>query len=485
MTEVLESEIYNNTKIYTGNVIADIPLYQRKIAKYKNDLSEHKSIFTPLKNSTTTVQGYLDSISFNESKLIEEFGIVDDTSNIKAIECNYGCLYFSGYTIDAQKFKIKRINNAAKAKNNHPGLGIAFNSQITFTVESENTLYKIKVFRSGTLHIPGSKHPNMYDVINPVTEVINYLKVYMQCDNGFSFKNSIKHKLPLYEAYYNILASNNYTATVDLHPNIINCLINVKVNTKDDPTLTEKVNRLCKNSYLYHMNFVYYHLCAYREKSNEFNKVINNIMKTFVTFTDFANLCNNMSNIKLSYLKPLMRNYKWNLINPKLRLNIDHLDALLTNFKNTNNYSVLETNPNIKKIIDVYLSNTNDINLSETIMQSDKGFILNCKFIRPIIDISSIEYDEDNYPKKSKNKIISGNLIYKFDRKVTVKFHKTGKINIDGCSNFNEIEEIYHWFHLLFHNNTDLLVDPDSIVNDPDSSDNGFESIYDSDSSLG
>jgi hypothetical protein len=132
-------------------------------------------IFGTLYPSTLTAQGFLSNVHFEEKDLIHA---VEPLGRIKKITCNYGEAYNTNFK-DAV-VKKKQTNRGRKPKvkkrnvRKNQGNGKYFNSQITFWVQSLKILtkyYKIKLFRNGTIEIPGGLEPSMDDV-NSAVDVV-------------------------------------------------------------------------------------------------------------------------------------------------------------------------------------------------------------------------------------------------------------------------------------------------------------------------
>jgi hypothetical protein len=132
-------------------------------------------IFGTLYPSTLTAQGFLSNVNFEEKDLIHA---VEPLGRIKKITCNYGEAYNTNFK--DMVIKKKQTNRGRKPKvkkrnvRKNQGNGKYFNSQITFWVQSLKILtkyYKIKLFRNGTIEIPGGLEPSMDDV-NIAVEVV-------------------------------------------------------------------------------------------------------------------------------------------------------------------------------------------------------------------------------------------------------------------------------------------------------------------------
>jgi TATA-box binding protein (TBP) (component of TFIID and TFIIIB) len=126
-----------------------------------------KTILTPLQHSTTTVEGRLSNVNFEEEYLIYA---ISTGGRIKRLECNYGSLTEPGYTGHIKKrgdsTRGRRPKEKKESLRKKQGDGTCFNSQLTYTIQSDKIpykVYKIKVFRMGIVHIPGGLDPEHLD----------------------------------------------------------------------------------------------------------------------------------------------------------------------------------------------------------------------------------------------------------------------------------------------------------------------------------
>lgn len=132
-------------------------------------------IFGKLYPSTLTAQGLLSNVEFEEKDLIHA---VEPLGRIRKITCNYGESYNTNFNDTV--IKKKKTNRGRKPKvkkrnvRKNQGNGKYFNSQITFWVQSltiKPKQYKIKLFRNGTIEIPGGLEPSMDDITSAVEVV--------------------------------------------------------------------------------------------------------------------------------------------------------------------------------------------------------------------------------------------------------------------------------------------------------------------------
>jgi len=138
-------------------------------------------MFGSLYPSTLTIQGYFDDVYFDEKDLIHGIAPV---GRILKLECNYGTSVNPDFKDPKLVKKSNRGRKPKKKKRTNrriQGNGLHFNSQITFWVQSLNGLkiYKVKVFRNGTLAIPGGLSPDLSDVKEIVSVVQSSLEDYI------------------------------------------------------------------------------------------------------------------------------------------------------------------------------------------------------------------------------------------------------------------------------------------------------------------
>lgn len=151
----------------------------KKITDNIVDLIEEFSIpkmyiFGELCPSTLTAQGFLTNVCFEEKDLIH---VVNPVGRIIKVTCNYGEIYNKNFketkvkksTNRGRKPKVKKMNIRK-----NQGTGKYFNSQITFWIQSLTKMdkyYKVKLFRNGTIEIPGGLDPSMEDIHSAVEVV--------------------------------------------------------------------------------------------------------------------------------------------------------------------------------------------------------------------------------------------------------------------------------------------------------------------------
>jgi hypothetical protein len=134
--------------------------------------------------------------------------------------------------------------------------------------------------------------------------------------------------------------------------------------------------------------------------------------------------------IKIVYLKSIMRNYKFNIIQDNIFIDLNKFKSLLLNFKNyqlehINKQSEIKQSFQDNKDYDYKLLLQLEIGLIKCNFEKYTGIIV--KFKTP--------------------------LPYKVDKLTTVKIFSSGKINIDGSNNFEESSLIKQIISSLIYNN--------------------------------
>jgi hypothetical protein len=134
--------------------------------------------------------------------------------------------------------------------------------------------------------------------------------------------------------------------------------------------------------------------------------------------------------IKIVYLKSIMRNYKFNIIQDNIFIDLNKFKTLLLNFKNyqlehINKQSEIKQYFQDNKDYDYKLLLQLEIGLIKCNFEKYTGIIV--KFKTPLPD--------------------------KVDKLTTVKIFSSGKINIDGSNNFEESSLIKQIISSLIYNN--------------------------------
>jgi hypothetical protein len=134
--------------------------------------------------------------------------------------------------------------------------------------------------------------------------------------------------------------------------------------------------------------------------------------------------------INIVYLKSIMRNYKFNIIQDNIFIDLNKFKTLLLNFKN---YQL--ENINKQSEIKQYFQDNTDYDY-ELLLQLEIGLI-KCNFEKYTGIIVKFKTP----------------LPDKVDKLTTVKIFSSGKINIDGSNNFEESSLIKQIISSLIYNN--------------------------------
>lgn len=159
--------------------------------KFKHEIVfDETDIFTQPISTTNTMEGNFSNVQFHERDLID---LLIPDEDLVVYRCNYGKTIYEGYT---EPVKQKTTNRGRKPKakptktRKKQGNGGDFNSQVTFVVRSNDgpepvngivlsdaKVFKVKVFRTGKLQLPGIKNESIDDVItcaNTIAEALNF-----------------------------------------------------------------------------------------------------------------------------------------------------------------------------------------------------------------------------------------------------------------------------------------------------------------------
>lgn len=165
-------DIVQGVKVYNGMSKTDPERFEKSINFYKSMIVE--PIMTLPRSSTISVTGQLSNIEFNEKIVIDNLPLPED-ARILMISCEGGQITQANFT---PKEKNKK-NNASKGKRRQ------FPSSMQFTImgETPNSQFKIKLFRNGSVQIPGAKERDLSDIIPPLKVLRDYMRKYMENSN--------------------------------------------------------------------------------------------------------------------------------------------------------------------------------------------------------------------------------------------------------------------------------------------------------------
>jgi hypothetical protein len=170
--------------------------------------NEHLIKFTDMRISTMLVDAKLSNISFHEKEIIDK---LVPTDCVLLIGCNFGEKYHDSYVISTPVVKSNRgRKKKIKVKKDRQiqGSGKYLNSQVTFLVKikdkyniniygedknnlnqanESNNLFKVKVFRTGKIQIPGLlnySEEKVNIIVQPIIEIFaDALKIPIETIN--------------------------------------------------------------------------------------------------------------------------------------------------------------------------------------------------------------------------------------------------------------------------------------------------------------
>jgi len=444
----------------------------------ENRLKEYKSIpqlFSPMENSTCTVEGSLSNVQHNEEELT---GLLECSGEIVGIDSNYGHIKSKDYKPEV---KERKSNRGRKKKpkpvktRKYQGDGSGFNSQISFTIlgnvvrpkpltpdkHSKNSVivellgkegkyekfvkeYKIKLFRNGKFTIPGVLTENLEDVINPLDKLCEYLESY------FLEKIEIK--------------------------SLFSVMRNYKFHLKDDKKIDiKKLQKYCVEHFQNLLNTRFEDIEGFiidpifEGIENSPNSVG---WMEFLDATEVRNqdLCisaveykNHLKDSK--NVKNLFVDFR-KLLNQIKKIPTNEIYQRIINFANIvrDNHMINLSNNIIKKII--------RFSLKEYLEDLEKFFVRSKDNL-----LSHIKYDPEKYPGFLIKVKTPNNA--KKDKRTTIKIFPSGKINIDGANNRIESEFIYYWLNNLFHENNNFTYNISDQLNDGSDSEFSSESEED------
>lgn len=245
-------KIYNNKLSVFNDVINTFKnnsIFPENVLKLIQKFAEPvKYVFTPLTSSTLSAQGMLKNVEFHEEDLI--FAL-QPTGNIMKMECNYGISYNDKYK--KPQTQTKKSNRGRKKKEKRKknrkiqGNGLFFNSQMSFWVRSNiftHKLYKVKVFRNGTLEIPGVLDPKMSDAWEVSKSVCDALNSCLLSDvyiiDIYSIMRNYKFQLIDDNVLVNLNKLKNKFIEAKNYDNRFSNLCQIKYNNERYPGLIIK-----------------------------------------------------------------------------------------------------------------------------------------------------------------------------------------------------------------------------------------------------
>lgn len=170
----------NDIKIYEGTTPK---IKKNTLARIQQFKPTESTLFSPLKPSTLTARGKFSNVKFMEKKLIHQVSIPAGC-NILKVGCNYGEIFNVSPPYIAPRKKQKTSNRGRKPKKKIStrkiqGTGKYFSSQIQVSIYNLLSVkpLKIKIFRTGIFQVPGIRDSRMRDLIKPLHELKDWLRV--------------------------------------------------------------------------------------------------------------------------------------------------------------------------------------------------------------------------------------------------------------------------------------------------------------------
>lgn len=419
--------------------------YEDKLCLYK----KNEILFSPLENSTCTVQGQLTNVSHDESELS---GVLVCEYPIIRIDSNFDHVVLEGYT---EAPKIRKSNRGRKKKpriakaRKHQGDGSSFNSQISFTVigkvirskpyvpdkhslkaekiiikgkefEKFEKQYKIKIFRNGRFTVPGVLKEDLSDIMDPIKELCKYFSDLfiedVKLGNIFSVMRNYKFHLLSYKA--------DIKKLYDYCVRHFQKLLNTKFFDIEEFIL----NPIFENYEFSPNSFGWKNFINEYEYNDNEMKISFVDMKSYLVesknsknlFVDFNKLKETINGLNLHKIYEKIKQFV--LITQEL-LFVPFDDNMIKSI--IKNYLILEL-----REMEIHLKKSKDNMLSHIKYDPEKypGFLI------------KIKTPNENDPNK----------------KTTIKIFPSGKINVDGANDRKEAEYIYYWLNNLFYNNPEF-----------------------------
>jgi len=428
----------------------------KKLKKFKSV----ELLFSPFENSTCSVNGWLCDVNFNEEDIIP---FMLCTGNIIRLDCNYG---HKVSDVIAKQQTEKKSNRGRKKKDKvkkmrkYQGDGSSFNSQITIGIlgthvrrkpfipdkhsinakivgkdlESVTKEYKIKVFRNGSITIPGVLTEDMSDIKQPLNEVCDYLSRLLIADVKPVTISSVmrNYKCRLLEGKIDIQRLQQFCEKHFHH----------LLNTKFSDIVDFLVNPAFKDA----------ELSPLFEGWNEVFSSANDVSSMFNVVISYQEMQMYLSD-SLS-IKNLYVDFD-KLIEKIEEYPLREAYAALYNFHDAVNDSYSSLDNAIYKKILRFLIAPQVEDLDKFLTKSKDNLL------------SHIKYDPEKYPGFL-IKIKTPNIADQ-NKKTTIKIFPSGKINIDGANSKSEAEFIYYWLNYVFSTNPELIYNDDFDYNAPDS----------------
>jgi hypothetical protein len=425
----------------------------KKLEKFKSV----PLLFSPFENSTCSVNGWLCGVSFNEEDIIP---YMECSGNIVRLDCNFGHKISESHrskTTEKKSNRGRKKKDKVKKMRKYQGDGSSFNSQITIGIlgthvrrkpfipdkhsikatrlgrdlESITKEYKIKVFRNGSITVPGVLTEDMSDIIQPLDEVCDYLSCMLISEikpmKLFSVMRNYKCRLlkgkidiqqlqHFCERHFHHLLNTKFSDIVDF-------LTNPAFEDMELSPLFEGWNEVLSSGSYYSRAMISY---------QEMRQYLSDSLSIKNLYIDFDKLSEKIKEYPIQDIYDLLCSF-YDIVN--------------------DNYYKLDNSVYKRILRFLMIPQTNDLN----------------KFLTRSKDnlLSHIKYDPEKYPGFL-IKIKTPNSVDQ-NKKTTIKIFPSGKINIDGANSRSEAEFIYYWLNHVFYTNSELVYCEEFNYDGPDS----------------
>lgn len=156
-------EVVDGVKLLLGYSNDELETHIKMRDFYKSLLPN--PLFGTLTLSTIAGIGKVPNVEFNEERVMHRLKFVDGVASVAGAN--------------------KKIKNPASG-DTEVHVVKTFRCQVTVEVVSlvhVDKVYKIKIFRNGTVHIPGIMRGDMHDIIKPMRTVCSFLEKTLMHDN--------------------------------------------------------------------------------------------------------------------------------------------------------------------------------------------------------------------------------------------------------------------------------------------------------------
>ena len=222
-------DLIDGIKIYDGTTSFSRIELNKRIVYFQSLIDFDNVLFSDLLPSTLSVRGNMLGVNFHEEELIKK--LPKPEGLIQKIGCNFGELFNDNYVTPVKKKLSNRGRKPKKKKKTTrkvTGNGKYFNSQISFDIKhpNENLIYKIKVFRTGSVQVPGVRNPNICDLVEPFKLLKTYLEIALEHQIQIEYFTSIMRN------YKSALSNEHYRVDLEKLEKIISAEKNDKKYTK-------------------------------------------------------------------------------------------------------------------------------------------------------------------------------------------------------------------------------------------------------------